>query len=382
MKITRYFEKALYEDIIPDAASGRIFTNVTYDIGFNTTIIEDGVETKYFEIENQPTLIINNVELFNNTLGEYLKLASSFRDDQTYESLDIKEKTIIALLWANATSEDFKNPIPFMRKFINFYKDQSFNKFDEYTTIGYSDMLDCNIEIKRTMEKAFFETPYSMNVRLSSDYDGNSQLYFDLPLVRYGIDGAKGYIYAIQQGKKTQPTGDDDYNVALAKFQKRINRALYKVNDGFKEVTDGTDNIANPDNLTGITPSTLLASTIMMGLFNREDISNIVIPCYLPIRSQEKDVEYRMKAMFLSYHEREAAKLKFADEKDLLMRNIVDKFIRTFRRLDYHFDNIMINNFPYEIDDNMHISIGDNAICNNELLDQVYTIASTKTKKR
>ena len=50
----------------------------------------------------------------------------------------------------------------------------------------------------------------------------------------------------------------------------------------------------------------------------------------------------------------------------------MDKKIRSFRRLSYHFGNLDILTYPKDCDDNMRIIINPNYACNNEVLDEVY----------
>ena len=40
-----------------------------------------------------------------------------------------------------------------------------------------------------------------------------------------------------------------------------------------------------------------------------------------------------------------------------IQRNLSDKLIRNFRRLAYHFNNINILSYPYEVDEMMHFKL-------------------------
>ena len=60
------------------------------------------------------------------------------------------------------------------------------------------------------------------------------------------------------------------------------------------------------------------------------------------------------------------------EKQEDIQKNLTEKFIRTFRRIEYHFSNINIVSYPFEIDDNMYIVNNNNYSSNNELLDEMY----------
>ena len=113
-----------YNEVIKEAREGKVEAYFTYNILFNTLI-----DDKLINIENDingrlliPTLKIKNKNLFNDLLIEYTKQAYKFYKSNKYEELDEHDyiKTILTLLWSNATSEDFENPLSFLKKRISF----------------------------------------------------------------------------------------------------------------------------------------------------------------------------------------------------------------------------------------------------------------------
>lgn len=117
-----------YDNIIYEAQKGRINCLTYYNMVFSTNILE---ENKNYEclIDDDnlliPTLIIKNKQLFDELLIEYVDKAMNFYDIDNFDNeiLDYKaydvtdkicqEKVIMTLLFANATYEDFNDPIIF-----------------------------------------------------------------------------------------------------------------------------------------------------------------------------------------------------------------------------------------------------------------------------
>jgi hypothetical protein len=120
-----------YNNIVPEATKGRINCLSYYNIAFSTEIVDEG-KTYLCNIDDDgiliPTLMINNKIEFDNLLIEYVNLALKFYDDSNFDSEILnnnlydkefgicKEKVILTLLFANATIEDFNNPIEFLKK--------------------------------------------------------------------------------------------------------------------------------------------------------------------------------------------------------------------------------------------------------------------------
>ena len=58
------------------------------------------------------------------------------------------------------------------------------------------------------------------------------------------------------------------------------------------------------------------------------------------------------------------------------------KFIRTFLRAAYHFDDCDVVLLPYEIDECVHFKIGKSLKCNNHLLDDTIIGVESGIRKR
>ena len=127
--------KDLFNDLIGEALSGRVEINGGYyNVGFNTNIVHDGKVYSFREKDNLdylfPTLQINDYTTFMYCLCEYVDKAREFYRDEintdynSYSDSDIS-KLLMALIWSNATSYDFNNPVEYLRRRISFLDNRS-----------------------------------------------------------------------------------------------------------------------------------------------------------------------------------------------------------------------------------------------------------------
>lgn len=150
-----------YQEIIPEAMNGTIKSYFNYNIIFDTFIEKDNKTYKSREDTNgviTPLLIINNKDLFNKLLIEYVNISLEFYKDSKYleeikseskllnEETDIR-KNILVMLWSNATFEDFSNPIEFLKRRINFLN----SEYGE-TKVNYGEIPLFNGNLKIQME--------------------------------------------------------------------------------------------------------------------------------------------------------------------------------------------------------------------------------------
>lgn len=335
-----------YNHIIEEAKEGRIDSYFYYNIIFNTTI----ANKEYKAIVNEeliiPTLKIKNKPEFDKLLIEYVNKCLKFYDDSNYpeEILDnslykekgiSKEKTILALLFANAAFEDFEEPVEFLKRRINFLDNYSNN-----LELGFSELLKTNIKIKIEKDKLNNETPYQFVVECDDCI---------LPRLKFGISEKTAYIYAIQNKDE---------------ISKKINRTLYKVGEGFDKTKDNYE-IFEEGNLNDITPSFLLVANIFISYLNKMGINNIKICSILPERWNAKAIANKLKG-------------KGMEEQLKIQTNLTEKLIRTFLRLEHHYDNLKILSYP--MDNSSYLSICNigSIKCNNSLLTETSELCSKK----
>lgn len=363
-----------YNSVIKEATTGRINCFVYYNVVFSTKIYND--KEYDCKITNDgvliPTLMIRNKDKFDALLTEYVDMALEFYDDKNfpeeilnYKSYDndkkiCKEKAILAMLFANASVEDFNNPCDFLRKRINFMK----NDISCNEEFGYSDILKGNVSLEIKKDVINNETPYQMIFKVTSE---NGEEYV-FPRIKLGISDDVVYIYAIQNHNHDNKDQDNT-------FYKKVNRVLYKVGEGFNENETDTD-----EKLKDITSSFLVSLNMCISYLYRNGYSKIVVPSFLVERWNAKGIANSLRIKYRKLGNRDIDSLM--SEQEYIQFNLTNKLIRTFLRLGCHYNNIDVVSLPYEIDSCLNISINDNDIvCNNLLLYETYNLVGNNNGK-
>lgn len=342
-----------YNQVVPEAAKGRIDCFFMYNVLFECSIPEYCFNT-LSECENSdvliPTLIINQKEKFDKLLIEYVGYAREFYSSCLSDIPDEEKriKAILSLIWSNATVEDFLNPEDFLQRRIDFFNKENIS--DSYSF--YSEPLESDVCVSLKNGVIENETPYYLSIKLKS---GEEEFY--LPNVYFGISDNDCYVYALQNDRKKINQGG---------YSKKMNRLLYKVNDGLDVLNDTFENY-DLGNLKDVSSSFVLASNVALGFFRKIGIENVIIPSVLITRWNSKEISNDVK--------RELGRddlVVSEEEHDKLQSNLTEKLNRTFRRLDYHHSGINITSYPFELDSSMHISINDDNLCNNRILEDTY----------
>lgn len=344
-----------YNEIIKEASVGKIDCYFTYNILFNTIINDKKITESNIKDKLIPTLIIKDKDKFDSLLITYHNLAYEFYKDYRLEELDNYNysKSLMSLIWSDATSEDFLNPCFYLEKRIGFIKNGLDTGLLKETTSSIGD-----IKIYNQKEAFNFETPYSLKIMISND---------ELPIVRFGMFQNKVYIYAIQNLSKTR--------------SKTLNRSLYKVNEGLDMKGGGVDSIKD------VTPSTLVSLLVSVAFFKSIGISDVVAPVMLISRWNAKELMYERKVDYMkkkNITDEDTNKyLKDKQEEHIkIQNNISQKFIDTFRRLEYHLPNIEITAMPFVNSIDLELRINDFYGSNNKLLEELYCNITNYNRNR
>ena len=187
-----------------------------------------------------------------------------------------------------------------------------------------------------------------------------------MPNISYGIYEGKCYIYAVHgsRGSLNSP------------YEKKINRLLYKANSDL-ESTDDEENIKD------VTLSHIFALTIFFKMLSDNNIKDVVVKNFYPVRANNKEIVIsnkinKLKSMELSsdhpkYIDWKKTMEELSSEVDRIQNNIINKYLRNFMRLEYHFSNINITSYPYELDNCMHIKLDEyKDFDSDHILNQVY----------
>lgn len=355
-----------YNDILKEAKSGKVDCYFMFNISFNNNL------ESYDNDDMIPLLNIKNKEEFNKLLIEYVYKARNHYDLSKYIDgfIDNKEyyinKLIMTLLWSNATYEDFNDPVTFLRNQISFIDDNTFEEFNDRKVIGYSEILDGEIEIENIKESIVNETPYSIQISINKD---NERYYF--PRIRYGISNNKCYIYALQNELES------DENI-----KKKTNRKLFKIGENFNSELDNKE-IYDIGNLKDVTSSFVVSVNMFLGLLISKNITEIEVSSILIERWLAKEKYITLKGESLEKKGINSEEY-IKDEKDKhigLQSNLTEKYIRTFLRVINHYKDFNIESYPFELDSSLHFNICENSECNNSLLNETFLITSRYKNK-
>lgn len=353
-------KKAVNKEVDIDIIEDNIIYTHVFNIGFNT--LKNG---KLISKDTTlPVLCFPNSDLFFDLLEEYVIECDKHPNFFISQNLETRIKGYLIELWSNALYEDLSNPCNFVKKTINFYKNPL--DFEELEYSNEIEELDnSNIIIYNKKQDIKLETPYSFTPCIKQ---GDEEFY--LPSISYGISDGICYIYAIQNKYKI-----------VTPFQKKINRKLYKINE--KVVDSETQEYVDykngdwyyPENISDVSPSAILSLSIFLDVVNSFGFNDVKAVSLLPIRHNSKEFTYEKKYDYYSNNLNKEEQTQLLDnynkERLQIQTNLTEKFIRDFRRLEYHFDNIQINAYPMDFDEYMHISIDEFVLSNNDLLNSV-----------
>lgn len=307
-----------YNSIVKEAANGRVNCYFKFNVCFGTYIrdldifIPAKISNKNYLV---PILIINDFDLFNNLLIQYVDMSLDFYKDEFYfqemDKLDdgffYKQKMVLCLLWSNATTNDFNSPEEYLRRRIDFMK----NYMEEKIDLGFSNILKANLECTIFKDRIYNETPNSI---IFKAYLNDKVYYF--PVIRFGISNDTVYVYAMQKNKSF---------VNEETFSKKINRQLYKVNEAF-DISD-----KHHPNIMDVTSSFVVAGDLFVWLFNELGYEKFEIVVPLPVRWNSKNIKNQRNGITC---------LKLKEKHDY--ENATQKFFNTFRRISYHNNNLYV----------------------------------------
>lgn len=141
---------------------------------------------------------------------------------------------------------------------------------------------------------------------------------------------------------------------------------LYKINNGVKDTQDyeqykNGESDYYPENISDVSPSAILALTIFLKQLSNLEISKVKVVPFLPIRYNAKEQAYKNRIDYLLTNGRLENKnemIEYCKNEHLrIQNNLTQKFIRNFFRIAYHFPNVLITSFPFELDEYLSIDL-------------------------
>lgn len=369
--------RALFYEVVREAKNAKVrIDGEEWCIAFNTIIYEDGkIKEEYFNDRNMSTLVIKDEERFIEVLKEYVYYCFVLKRKtlKFYNNeYDNKIKMLIAYLFINFSTEDFLNPVEAIRRYIDYMLDNSFEYLNEGKVIPLGSAFgNSDIFLKRTAQSVMMETPWKIDISLCKWVD-DEMVSCPLADVSYGVREENGekvcYVYSMMKPKEKGESSDREKI-----FRKRLNRELYKLNEGVLE-QESEDFIKYrngetrdyQENVTDVTQSFVLSLSIFVTLLQKEGISKIKVVPYLPVRY----VGRQISAMNVTNLERQQ---ELYDRNKRIQDNCTNKFMRTFRRVAYHMgDDLEMYSVPYEIDEYMTFVLKSKSHdLNNPILNEV-----------
>lgn len=369
--------RALFYEVVREAKNAKVrIDGEEWCIAFNTIIYEDGkIKEEYFNDRNMSTLVIKDEEGFIEVLKEYVYYCFVLKRKtlKFYNNeYDNKIKMLIAYLFINFSTEDFLNPVEAIRRYIDYMLDNSFEYLNEGKVIPLGSAFgNSDIFLKRTAQSVMMETPWKIDISLCKWVD-DEMVSCPLADVSYGIREENGekvcYVYSMMKPKEKGESSDREKI-----FRKRLNRELYKLNEGVLE-QESEDFIKYrngetrdyQENVTDVTQSFVLSLSIFVTLLQKEGISKIKVVPYLPVRYVGRQIAASNVSDLLRRQELE-------DRNKRIQDNCTNKFMRTFRRVAYHMgDDLEMYSVPYEIDEYMTFVLKSKSHdLNNPMLNEV-----------
>ncbi len=368
--------KEIFYEVLNEAVNGEVIIDGDpIGISFNSVFYQDGIKKELFSDRNNATLVLKNDDEFFELLDEYLMLeinanrrTMKFIGKDTYR---YKVKLLITYLFANASTEEFLNPNDMLRRKIAFLEDDSFSYLDDGKIVEVGNAIDgADICLKRSLHSVFMETSYKLEMSfIKNEIDEKLMVPFADISYRVIQEGTEKvcYIYSVMKPKVK------DLSPLEEKLNKKINRTLYKLNEGileqeseeFKAYKRGEDDYY-PSNISDVTQSFVLASTSFISLLQKEGITKVKIVPYLPVRYAGRDNAAGMI-------KNEDRRRELIERNNRIQANATDKFMRVFRRVQYHMNNDMVlKSVPYEYDEFMTFIIKEKSgELNNPILEEI-----------
>ena len=349
--------QTIFKELVQEASTGEVIIDEeSWPITFNTKVLDGDKEINYYNENNFSTLVIKDKKEFYRLLKKYLKLEIRKNRKLPKFYTNIKHNTIkwlMAYLFVNARSEDFSDPINYLRREISFLEDKTFDYLEDGIEVDAGEnFLDSTLVIKKNQSSTSMETPNKIDLTLTKEIDGE-KVEYNLPSIYYGIDNKTCYIYSI-----ITPKNMKNQTFIEKKYNKQINRILYKLNSGIerkevKEYFDYKEGISDyypEENITDVTHSFILSLSIFLSLLKRENITKVKAVPYLPVR-------YASRYIMAKRNKDSKKREELLERNNQIQTNITNKFIRTFRRLSIQDKSVEIESYPYEVDEFLTLNL-------------------------
>ncbi|MDE5888882.1 MAG: hypothetical protein K2H20_02560, partial [Bacilli bacterium] len=307
-----------------------------------------------------PTLKITNKQLFDEALVKYVNRALEFYNPADFKFLenidtDYSEninmsksecliKYIICTLLANASYDDFYNPVNFINSRTAMFDNRIINHEGELD-LGYIESIGARIYVEEEISPIKSETPYRIKSYLEFD-DGYKLL---LPEIYAGNNGDKYQLYGIQ---KTTKNAEVDERPYLKQIRKGL---IAKIN--------------------GAPEHYFLTVMLFLSLCSDKEIE--VVP-FLIERWNAKRIAIHNKAK----HNQNFSLSDSEKDQEMIQNNITDIFIRYFKKLEDVSIGIDFYAVPFELDSNLHIKMKEDFESRSVAFNEIFKLANEHKYQR
>lgn len=328
-----------------------------YNVALNYDITDPKFEGKKCVIdESLPSIHINNVELFKQKLEEYIKAVSSRKgvmQDMPFEESRDRIKYLAAMLFTNATAEDFEFPYGYIDKYIAATKDESFWDLKEEKSIcKLKTFKDANLKVMSKDQSIFLETPQRLQFSLSKVMQDGKEYTVSLPSVScFCYEDGKEKVLNIAAIQNKRVDNDKERDI----FEKQVNRQKFKLNAGVdKEEQD-------------VEPLAILSLATTICLAKERGITKVKMPDFMPMRWYAKELANEKKSRNKNLNLED-----LKEEQIRIQTNITDKFLRNMMRINEQLGLVDITNIPAGMGDYLECRITDKQVDNpNDILKEI-----------
>lgn len=369
-----------YNEIVPEAKKGEIDCYFMFNTAFNLVIDNEVIsicDEAACEDLVIPTLKITNKVLFNSLLVEFVRKAIDFYDISNFAFLEDLNKeykdtlsegqeeylikyTIVANLLANASFEDFDNPINFLKSRIAML-DNKIIESNKLIDIGYIDSIGARLRIIEEKSPIKAETPY----RITSYLEFDDGYILHLPEIYAGNTGEKYQLYGIQKTRKNNEAEERTY--------------LKKIRKGFIAKINGA-----PEHY-------FFAAMLFISLCSDKEIE---VKPFLIERwnAKRKSMFNKVKAnQYLQLLVNDCEQLEHSEklteslikyffekeeEHDKLQSNITDNLLRYFTKLSDVTIGLDIISFPHEADFSLKLKTEEAIESRSEAFNELFKLIS------
>ena len=310
---------------------------------------------KHFEIvrvtrldeESFPSLVINNIETFEEILKNYveaIKESDSFynifdREGFSERSNEENIKMIFEGALLNVTNIDASNMEQFFRNYTSYIKDDTFQSIRYPSKVG--ELFNDELYIMAKRSELWYETPYYLSFMLK-----NKRI--ELPNIRMGIsisdNKRKANIIATQTSQMMKD------NLNFLELQEEIKRLLPR--DSYYRF---------------INPTHLVSLVLTLGYLKGMGIDEVVVKDYMP---------FRYKKVILDKHFDE-------EEAYQYQTRLTTKNLATYFRIVSNIKGIEIKDYP-DVGNELVLKITDEIEPKNKFLEDLFDLGisiGNKTNK-